>query len=101
MAGSPDLKVYTADNEYVACFKHYEDAAAFVAFRGRGATVRYGHNKKFTLWTEGAEAFPAGESFDRAAALMNRRRFLQSAEGYIRAYGQDAYDRALAETEAR
>jgi hypothetical protein len=38
-----------------------------------GATIRYGHSKKDTLWTEGAEEFSAGESYDRAAQVIYQR----------------------------
>lgn len=71
MAATPKYKVFTADNEYVASFKHLEDAAQFVAFRGSGSTVRLGHSIK--LWTEGSEEFSADESFDNAAEIMRRR----------------------------
>jgi hypothetical protein len=92
MAGSPDIKVYTADNEYVASFKHYEDAAAFVAFRGVGTTVRFGHSKSMTLWIEGAEAFPARENYDGAAHIMQDRRLSISCALEVKRIGQAAFD---------
>lgn len=73
MASTPKFKAFDPEGEYVACFKHLEDAAAFVAFRGNGSCIREGHDKRFTLWTEGSEAFPAGESYDRAALVMHER----------------------------
>lgn len=73
MAGSPQLKVFNSLGEYIGCVKHYDDAACLVGSYGAGATVRFGHSKKQTLWTEGAEEFPAGESYDRAGAIMRQR----------------------------
>jgi len=73
MAGSPHLKVYNAQGEYIGCVKHYEDAACLVASYGDGASVRLGHNKKLTLWNEGSESFTADESYDRAGELMRER----------------------------
>lgn len=73
MASSPQLKVFNSLGEYIGCVKHYEDAACLVGSYGAGATVRYGHSKKHTLWTEGAEEFRAGEAYDRAGAIMRER----------------------------
>lgn len=73
MAGSPQLKIFNAEGEYIGCVKHYEDAACLVASYGTGATVRLGHSKKQMLWNEGAEEFAAGESYDRAGTRMRER----------------------------
>ena len=51
MASAPDLKVYTADNEYISSCKYAEDAMNMAQFRGVGATVRHGHAKKHTVYT--------------------------------------------------
>jgi hypothetical protein len=67
MAATPPFKVYKGA-EYIAAFKHADNAAAFVAVIGEDATVRYGHNT--ILWREGAEAFSASESYDGAADIM-------------------------------
>jgi hypothetical protein len=69
MAGSPQFKVYSSANEYVGSIKYLEDAAAFVSIQGEGATVRNGHARKLTLWTEGVDGH-AGESYDEAAVTM-------------------------------
>lgn len=69
MAGTPQFKIFSAGNEYVASIKYLEDAAAFVSIQGEGATVRNGHAKKDTLWTEGVDG-NAGESYDETAATM-------------------------------
>lgn len=72
MAAAPDLKVYF-NGEYRAAFKLPEDAAMFVGALGDGATVRFSHTKRLTIWTEGAEKFPAYTSFDGAAEIMRER----------------------------
>lgn len=89
MAGAPNLKVYTSDNEYVASFNYYEDAAMFAGFRGNGSTVRFGHQKSWVLWTEGAEEFPAGESLDRAAEIMRQRLREKYRLAYIKVHGRE------------
>jgi hypothetical protein len=66
MAPTPMFKVYRG-KEYVAACKYAEDAAALVGC-GCGTVIKHGHG--LTLWTEGSEAFPAGESYDRAAEVM-------------------------------
>lgn len=87
MAGSPNLKVYNPSGEYVAACKYGEDAAQIVSSYGDGATVRDGHNKKSTVWTEGSEDFSAGESFDSAALLMIQRIDARRAEAHTRRRG--------------
>lgn len=74
---TPVLKIYNPQGEYVAACKFGEDAACLMALYGDGATVRYEH--KLTLWTEGEEDFPAGESYDRVNAVMEgRKNFYQT-----------------------
>ncbi len=73
MAATPKLKVYNAHGEYVAAFKHAEDAAAFVAMAGPGVTIRDGYGKKDTVWHEGKEAQSAAESFDFVAKVVADR----------------------------
>jgi hypothetical protein len=60
------FKVYQA-GELRGTIEHAEDAAGFVAFLGDGAEVRY-RNK--TVWKEGSEKQPAGESYDYAAEVI-------------------------------
>ncbi len=67
MAASPKYKVNNDNGEYIASFKHAEDAARFVMGMD-GYTVTLDHRRK--LWIEGREAFSAAESFDGAAAIM-------------------------------
>lgn len=74
MAKTPEWKVHNPSGDYVAACKHLEDAACLVALYGNGATIRNpwtGHSK--ALWREGAEAFPAGESYDRVAMVVDAR----------------------------
>lgn len=70
MAGSPVWKVYRG-TEYVAACKYPEDAAALVAVLGDGSTIKHSHGK--SLWLEGAETQPAGESYDHVAETVRRR----------------------------
>lgn len=72
MAGSPDFKVYF-QKEYIAACKHVEDAAALVAFRGEGSTIRHGHRVSDVVWTEGSESQPAAESYDHVAEVVYER----------------------------
>ena len=68
MAATPKWKIYR-DGEYVAACKYAEDAAALVAMSG--GVVKRGHS--LIVWREGHEEFEAGESYDRAAEIMNMR----------------------------
>lgn len=86
MAGSPQWKVYNAAGVYIASCKHIEDAAVLVAARGDGATIRRQHGKP--LWTEGAEAFPAGESYDRVFDVVMQRVHEQDRAADFRIYGR-------------
>jgi hypothetical protein len=73
MASSPGIKVYDAGGEYIASVKYAEHAAALVALEGDGATIRQGHAKRMTLWTEGRESQPAAESYDFVATTVYER----------------------------
>lgn len=85
MAGSPGFKIYTAEKEYVGSAKYAEDAVAFAALRGEGATVRWGHS--WVLWTEGKESFGADESYDNAASVMIERLNARQRHARNEAYG--------------
>ena len=69
---SPKFKVFNPSGKYVAACKFAEDAAAVVAVYGAGASIRFLHNKKDTLWTDGVDG-SAGDSFDACAVLCNER----------------------------
>ena len=68
MSNVPSWKVYTPDGKYVAACKYPEDAAAVVASYGDGASIRWLHRKKDTVWTEGTDG-SAGESYDACARI--------------------------------
>ena len=71
MAASPRWKVRDHLGDYVAAFKHIEDAAAFTALLGNGATISERHGPK--LWIEGGESQPAAESYDHVANVVMYR----------------------------
>jgi hypothetical protein len=93
MSKSPDFKIYR-NGEYVGCTKYAEDAAALVSVSG--GEMRYRH--RLGVWREGAEPFPAGESYDRAAEWMTYRVKSKFEAGYIKVYGAlwDGYTPAQA-----
>lgn len=76
MAKSPEFKLYNDGGEYVGSCRDTHYAAQFVAAMGPGASVRWGHAKARTLWTEGTEPISAWESYDQAAEMMETRRQL-------------------------
>jgi hypothetical protein len=93
MAASPKLKVYSASGEYLAACHYGEDAAALVSINGEGATIRAGHSKKDIVWTEGSEAFEAGNSYDSVAKLISERIGRKIEEAHARLalrYGANA-----------
>lgn len=73
MAASPRWKVYSPAGEYVAACRYVEDAASIITLHGDGATIRDGHCKADTVWTEGAERQPASESIDFVAGTVLNR----------------------------
>jgi hypothetical protein len=85
MAAAPQWKIYR-DGEYVAACKHPEDAAALVAMSG--GVVKLGHS--VIVWCEGSEEFEAGDSYDRAASIMQQRAHDHNVSQYERVYGKGA-----------
>ena len=76
MASSPRFKVYAmmygdTKPEYIGSVKYLTHAAMLVAGLGDGATIRDGHTT--IIWTEGAEDFPAFESYDGLADIALQR----------------------------
>ena len=71
--GTPSLKIYTANDDYIASVRYLLDAAMLVGHQEHGATVRAGHLKRDTLWKEGSESILASDSFDEAVEVMSRR----------------------------
>ncbi len=73
MASTPRFKIFDRDGEYQAATKRPEEAAAVVSLLGEGATIRNGHANNRTVWREGSEAQPAGESYDFVAKTVYER----------------------------
>ena len=67
------MKVYDCSGNYLASCVDAGSAAAVVSLAGEGATIRNGHAKKNTIWTEGAETQPAAESYDFVAQVIHDR----------------------------
>jgi len=65
MAGTPKLKVYTPEGEYVAACKYGEDATAVAQGYGAGATVRLGHSRVVLTIPE------EGISYDDGAEVIS------------------------------
>ena len=63
MAASLRWKIYTRENQYIASCRYLATAAALMAFLGDGATIRDGHTKRHTVYTEGISG-NAAESYD-------------------------------------
>lgn len=82
MAATPEWKVYR-NGEYVAACKYAEDAAALVSMAG--GIVKHGHS--LIVWREGSEKFSAGESYDGAARIMEKRRYDNYAAAYVKMHG--------------
>ena len=72
MAHTNWLKLYDRGNKFIASFRHAEDAA-LVATNYGGSTIRDGHQKKRTLWTEGSEITTGGESADECTRIIYAR----------------------------
>lgn len=72
MSASPVYKIYTDSNEYIGCVKYLSDAAALVSLYPAGSTVRNGHSKKYTIWTNGID-MNASASYDASAEIMTER----------------------------
>lgn len=66
------FEVFNSGGERLAATVHAEDAAAFAALLGDGATVRDACSRAL-LWTEGAESQSAGDGYDAAAEVMHHR----------------------------
>ena len=89
MASAPIWKVFTPKGKYVAACKFIEDAAAVVASYGEGASIRYLHNKKDTVYTDGIDGC-AGDSFDNVAEVATKK------FGEIRVRQKAEYDAKIA-----
>jgi hypothetical protein len=63
--------VFNSESEPIGVFVHAEDAAAMVAVLGEGACIT--DPGCGILWSEGSEAFSAGESYDGVAEVVHKR----------------------------
>jgi hypothetical protein len=70
MGHSPQWKIYTSDNEYVASVKNTESASLLAGFYGEGTTIRFDHRK--IVWTEGADG-NAANSYDKTNEIIMGR----------------------------
>lgn len=81
--GTPAYKVYDGD-EYLAAVKDSTLAAALIgAALGEGAIVKLNGR---IVWREGEENIRAADSYDTAAAIMNRRASEHYEERLARLY---------------
>ena len=67
------FKVYDQDGVYQAATNRPEEAGAIVALLGDGSVIKDGQNNRRIVWREGAEAQPAGESYDVVANTVYSR----------------------------
>ncbi|WP_155293370.1 hypothetical protein [Comamonas testosteroni] len=74
------MKIYDPAGNYKASCVDYAEAAVLVSFLGNGSQVRNGHGKKNVIWHEGHEDQSAGESYDRATAVMASRMMTHDPE---------------------
>lgn len=66
-------KVYDHDGEFIASTRHAMHAA-MLAGMAPDSEVKYGGHQEWRLiWTEGYETVLASDSYDDAAAIMERR----------------------------
>lgn len=65
--------LFDGAGEYQASCKEIEACAALVTFYGDGATIRAGHTKESTVWTEGEEDHHADESYDGVVETVMER----------------------------
>lgn len=96
MPAGMDFAIYQEGDCFCLAMTRYgEDAAAMVAVFGDGSTVR--DRRGNIVWTEGKEEIAAGDSYDRAAVIMNQRaNDLGSGQALSEAKARGAYDSPLA-----
>jgi len=63
MAAAPQIKIFDATGKYQASAHDYAAAACLMGLYGDGATIRLGHSKKETVWTQGIDG-DATENYD-------------------------------------
>ena len=72
MAGAPKSKFFDAAGKYMGSTKEYVIAAFAMEAYGNEATIRLGHNKRDTVWTEGVDG-KAEDSYDAVAEAIHGR----------------------------
>lgn len=70
MGHSPQWKIYTRDNEYVASTKNTDTASLVAGYYGDGTTIRFDHRK--VVWTEGTDG-SAANSYDETNEIIMSR----------------------------
>ena len=75
---SPQIKIFDASGLYQASTHDYCAAAALMGLYGEGATVRLGHSKKETVWTEGMDG-SAADCYELIADAIDNWRAKQRA----------------------
>jgi hypothetical protein len=83
MGAAPRWKVYSGTGDLRACCKNLEEAAAVVGLLGEGATIRDGHLKRRTVWTEGNDGY-AADSYDHVVIIASARGCAQRLEAATR-----------------
>lgn len=78
----PQLKVFSADGEYIAGCKYAEDAIALAQLRGIGASVRYRHSKKNIVWLVSEDDDLTGDGWDISDPELLWERVGQLGKGY-------------------
>lgn len=72
MAASPRFKVFDSSGVYQAACHEIEAASVVVTLYGEGATIRDGHAKKDTVWTEGLDGC-ASDNYDHTGETVRDR----------------------------
>ena len=71
MASAPKWKVYSR-GEYLAACKDLSDALALCDKNGDGSSIRHGHAKSSTVWTQGEEAVDSLD-YDTVIEIIHNR----------------------------
>ncbi len=71
MASAPKWKVYSR-GDYLAACKDLSDALALCDKNGDGSSIRHGHAKSSTVWTQGDEAVDSLD-YDTVIEIIHNR----------------------------
>ena len=78
----PQLKVFLPNGEFVASCKYVEHAICLAQFIGVGASVRYKHSKKNTVWLVSEDDDLTGDGWSIVDAELLWERVEQIGKGY-------------------